>query len=153
MTTGPTQPPDVATADAALPAGYGEEDARRDRRDLATLRARDVNWRVKRRLRHRVGGEDVLLERLAAWDERRAAPLPEPRAAVATSALDAAALAAEYREVCGVLYGVDDPQVVANAAAIASGTVPPWDARHVIEAERRRVEDLRRSRTRRGTPA
>ncbi len=147
------QAPDVGTGNAALPTGYGEEDARRDRRDLATLRARDVNWRVKRRLRHRVGGEDVLLERLAAWDERTSSPLPEPQAVVATSALDAAALAAEYREVCGLLYGVDDPQVVANAAAIASGTVPPWDARHVIEAERHRVEDLRRSRTLRDASA
>jgi hypothetical protein len=120
--------------DGVLPPGYGEEDARQDRRDLATLRAREVNWRVKRRLRHRVGGEDVLLERLAAW-EAAAPPVPHPREAIAVVADDAAVLAARYREVCRTLYAADDPEVLANAAAIASGVVPPWEARRAIRAE------------------
>lgn len=146
MAVDPSELATTGGGDRVLPPGYGEEQARQDERDLATLRARDVNWRVKRRLRHRVGGEDLLLERIAAWHERAPAP-PPARAAVATSALDAQALAAEYREVCGPLYGPDDPQVVANAEAIASGAVLPWDARHVIEAERERAQTLRRSRT------
>lgn len=120
--------------DGVLPPGYGEDDARQDRRDLATLRAREVNWRVKRRLRHRVGGEDVLLERLAAWEAATPA-VPDPREAIAAVVDDAAVLAARYREVCRTLYAADDPDVLANAAAIASGVVPPWEARRAIRAE------------------
>ena len=135
-----------------LPDGYDEEAARRDRRDLATMRSRDVNWRVRRRLRHRVGGEDVLLERLAAWDElqRRC---PSAHAAVETGVDDAAALADEYRAVCGELYGPDDPQVAANASAIARGAVPPWEARRILDAERVRLDRLRRAPPGRATGA
>lgn len=126
----------------ALPPGYGPEDARRDRRDLATLRAREVNWRVRRRLRHRVGGEEILLERLAAWERVAPEPCPDAEAALRTVAEDAAALAHRYLEVCSQLYAVDDPDVAANADAIAGGTVPPWEARRVIRAERARLEQL-----------
>ena len=130
------------TSAVGLPPGYGEDDARRDRRDLATLRSRDVNWRVKRRLRHRIGGEEVLLERLAAWEAATPPPLPDAREALAAVADDAAHLAARYREVCEPLYGPDDPEVAANASAIASGRVPPWEARRVIRAERDRADQL-----------
>lgn len=127
---------------AWLPDGYDEQDARRDRRDLATLRSRDVNWRVRRRLRHRVGGEEVLLERLAAWDEQQRRR-PSPHAAVEAGVEDAVALAAAYREVCDELYGPQDAQVAANAAAIARGAVPPWEARRILDAERRRLDRQR----------
>lgn len=125
-----------------LPAGYGPEDARQDRRDLATLRARDVNWRVKRRLRHRVGGEDVLIDRLTAWERVAPPRCPDAAAALRTVAADAAALADEYREVCAALYGADDDEVAANVAAIADGRVPPWEARRAIRAEQARYEQL-----------
>lgn len=130
------------TSIRALPPGYDEDDARRDRRDLETLRSRDVNWRVKRRLRHRVGGEEVLLERLAAWEAAAPPPVPAPREALAAVADDAAALAERYRAVCAPLYGEDDPEVCANVAAIASGRVPPWEARRAIRAERARAIGL-----------
>lgn len=127
---------------SVLPDGYGPEDARQDRRDLATLRARDVNWRVRRRLRHRVGGEEVLIDRLTAWERVAPPPCPDAAAALRSVAADAAALADEYLDVCAALYGADDPQVVANAAAIADGRVPPWEARRAIRAEQTRFEQL-----------
>lgn len=136
--------PDQTTG-MPLPPGYDEADARRDRRDLATLRAKDVNWRVRRRLRHRVGGEALLLERLAAWDGTHApapVPAPEPPEPVIAVELDAGELAATYRRVCASMYGADDPEVLANAAAIASGTVAPAEARLAIEAERQRAREL-----------
>lgn len=144
-----TESPGVDDLAGALPPGYDEDDARQDRRDLETLRMRDVNWRVRRRLRHRTGGEDVLLERLAAWEVASPPPIPAAQAAIRSVRDDAAALAASYVEVCERLYGGDDPEVLANAAAIASGAVPPWEARHAIDAERERV-DLHLARRARG---
>ncbi len=127
-----------------LASGYDQDSADRDRRDLATLECASVNWRVKRRLRHRVGDESELRARLTAWDASRpAAPAP-PRQVLQVASTDAIALAREYRDVCRHVWGEDDPDVVANAQRIARGDVLPWDARHVIEAERARAEEFRR---------
>lgn len=126
---------------AELPAGYDQDAADRDRRDLETLRSSRVAWRVKRRLRYRVGGEDVLLERLAAWDRLagRDAEVPAAHEVLVIAAQELRDLAAEYREACRPLWGDDDPDVLANARAIARGDVLPWEARHAIAAERERA--------------
>ncbi len=132
------------TGSTSLPAAYASADAVQDRRDLATLEAPDVAWRVKRRLRHRVGDEDELRARLAAWDASLpVAPAP-PRQVLMIAHGDAIALAREYVDVCRYVWGEDHPDVLANADRIARGDVLPWDARHVIEGERERAEDFRR---------
>lgn len=122
-----------------LPETYDADDAAEDQRNLATLSDPGVPWRTKRRLRHRVGDEAELATRLVAW-ESRAPDEPVPaREAVRVLAADAVALAREYHQVCGAIWGHDDPDVLANARRIAAGDVLPWEARAVITHERERV--------------
>lgn len=128
---------------AVLPASYDADDADEDRRHLATLADPHVNWRTKRRLRHRVGDEQEIAARIVAWEEQ--AP-PEPVAAsdaVRVLEADAVALAREYHAVCSELYGAHDPDVLANARRIAGGDVLPWEARAAIAAERERLATRR----------
>lgn len=135
-----TQPAQEVVAVALLPEGYDADDAEHDRRNLATLRDPHVSWRTKRRLRHRVGDEDELSDRLLAWEEQQP-PTPVPaQDAVRVLQADAVALAREYHAVCRELYGADHPDVLANARRIAAGDVLPWEARAVITAERERVQ-------------
>lgn len=138
MTDTPQVPQDIDAV--VLPASYDASDADEDRRNLATLADPTVNWRTKRRLRHRVGDEHELAQRLVAWEQQQPAdPLPA-RDAVRVLEADAVELAREYHRVCSELYGADDPDVLANARRIAAGDVLPWEARAAIAAERDRGE-------------
>jgi hypothetical protein len=134
----------VSTGDLAtdvLPAGYDEGDAAADASSLARLRDGTVPWRTKRRIRHQVGDENELAARLTAWAAMVPPAPPTPDDPVRLLPPDAVgeALAREYRDVCGQLYGADDPEVVANARRIAAGDVAPSTARRAIAAERRRL--------------
>ena len=130
-----------------LPEGYGPQDAEDDRRNLATLHDPSVPWRTKRRLRHRVGDADELSRRLVAWEEQQpASPVPA-REAVRVLEAESVELAREYHRVCSLLYGAEDPDVLANARRIAAGDVLPWEARQVIAAERDRIAQRDRTPT------
>ena len=134
---------DAGLTGAVLPASYDAADADEDRRNLATLNDPTVQWRTKRRLRHRVGDEEELARRLVAWEAGQPAePLPAQEA-VKVLRSEAVELAREYHAVCSELYGAHDPDVLANARRIAAGEVLPWEARAVITAERARLEQRR----------